>query len=163
MMSLQHLPIMLKWDELRRHALPFVAIVTFVMAFYLASVTIDPGWVTWSISTFCLTLICITALARVNDIPVSNISARWQVRRLGLIMVAAACVGLAVSPWVSGEPCQWPAWREVMLSVGVMLTWMTTPMMPPWAKYITGHYRRLEVEVADDVRVDIVRSSDDRL
>lgn len=161
-MSLQMAtPLLLKWKDLKQHVLPFTSIVVFVMSFYAASVLIPAGWTTYTISTICLLLIAVTALARVNDIPVGNISPRWQVRRLGLILVAAACVGMVFAPWVSETTeCALPEWRDVMLHMGVTFTWMTTPMMPPWNRYITGHYRKVQVEVADDVRVDIVRSNE---
>ena len=30
-----------------------------------------------------------------------------------------------------------PLWREVIFHVGLALTWITTPNMPPWWKWIT--------------------------
>jgi hypothetical protein len=45
-----------------------------------------------------------------------------------------------------------------MLRVGVAATWMTTPFMPPWHRYMSGEFRKLVVEVPEDVRVDIQRT-----
>lgn len=149
-----------RWANVRNHILPFLAVVTLLMAFYAASRLIMPGWTTWAISAAALLIVGITALARANDIAQDQVSARWQFRRAGLILVGAACIGIVLAPWIGGgsvtQP-DWPAWREVMFRVGVALTWLTTPMMPPWHHYISGEYRKQVVEVAEDVSVEIKR------
>jgi hypothetical protein len=45
-----------------------------------------------------------------------------------------------------------------MLRLGIALTWITTPMMPPWHHYISGDYKRLKIEVPADVVVDVIRT-----
>jgi len=147
--------------EVKAHALPFLVVVIFIMTFYMMSVHIEPGWLTYLISTICLVLIALTALARVNDIPFGNTSARWQVRRLGFIMVLAACVGITIAPWIEDSGCTWPAWRAVMMHMGVLAVWMTTPNMPPWFRYISGEATEvLKVEVPNNTRVEIVRNKE---
>lgn len=135
------------------HVLPFLGVIAFILIFYIASVMIPAGAVTTLISLVCLSLIGLTALARLNDIPHDYTSRRWQIRRLGLILGGAACINLSVA--MLTEP---PQWREVMLYLGVWLTWFTTPNMPPWWRYISGQHRKVEVEVPPDVVVDVKRN-----
>lgn len=81
-------------------------------------------------------LILITALARLNDIKKNQSSKRWWVRRMGLLMVF---VGMVL--FISGFFFTYSTgWRQVMALCslwGVLLTWMTTPGMPPWHRYIS--------------------------
>jgi uncharacterized membrane protein YdjX (TVP38/TMEM64 family) len=80
-------------------------------------------------------LILITALARLNDIKRSQNSKRWWVRRLGLLGVF-----VSMTMFIAGFFFTFaPYWKQVIALAGlwgVLLTWMTTPGMPPWWKYI---------------------------
>ena len=149
-----------RWEIARQHALPAISIVTVVISFYYAYKMVPAGWVSYIISTFFLFLIGLTALARLNDIPHSYTHMRWQIRRGGLMMVGVSCLWLGVAPimqaW-SGAHVDFPSWYEVMLRCGMFFVWMTTPMMPPWHRYISGEYRRLVVEVPEGVQVDVKR------
>ncbi len=154
--------VSLKKEAIKPHLLPFLCVVALLMAFYAASRFIAPGWVTYTLSSLCLVLIGITALARVNDITQNQTGTRWQVRRAGLILVGAACLGLVISPWISGfSISDTPTWREVMLRLGIALTWITTPMMPPWHMYITGEHKTLRLEVPANVAVEVTRTETD--
>lgn len=80
-------------------------------------------------------LILVTALARLNDIKKSQNSKRWWVRRLGLLMVF-----VSMTMFIGGFFFVFaPYWKQVVALSGlwgVLLTWATTPGMPPWHKYI---------------------------
>lgn len=80
-------------------------------------------------------LILVTALARLNDIKRSQNSKRWWVRRIGLLGVFVSMTMLIAGFFFTFAPY----WRPVTALSGlwgVLLTWMTTPGMPPWWKYI---------------------------
>ena len=149
-----------RWSVLRLHVIPFVLIVSTILGFYYASRYIAPGWITYFASSVTLALVGLTALARVNDIEHEKTAFRWQLRRLGLVLVGTACLGLIIAPWFSTfkNGPDWPSWREVMFRMGVLFTWVTTPMMPPWHRYMSGEYRKLVVEVPTNVEVEVVRS-----
>lgn len=80
-------------------------------------------------------LILVTALARLNDIKKTQTQKRWWIRRVGLLLVFVGMVlfiGGFFFTYATG-------WRQIMALCslwGVLLTWMTTPGMPPWHKYI---------------------------
>ncbi len=150
-----------RWGIIRLHVIPMIVVLLVVMAFYYASQLIPVGWGTYAMSTFTVAGLFITALARLNDIPHTNTDARWQVRRGGLILVIMACFSLVAAPvisWVYGKNPDFPSWREVIMRVGVLAVWVTTPMMPPWHRYISGEFRKMRVEVPDNVQLDIVRT-----
>lgn len=134
---------------------PFACIIVVVFTFYFASAFVQPGWVTYWMSTLPLLVIVLTAWARLNDIKETDL--RYQARKLGLILVIAACTGLILKPWVAVQ-MDWPTWSEVMLRAGFALVWLTTPMMPPWDRYISGKFRQQVVEVPKGVEVEIVRT-----
>ncbi|MES2704856.1 MAG: hypothetical protein V4649_19630 [Bacteroidota bacterium] len=48
-----------------------------------------------------------------------------------------------------------------MLRLGIALTWITTPMMPPWHMYITGEHKTLRLEVPANVAVEVTRTETD--
>lgn len=126
--------------RIRPHIVPAILIACVVIGMYLASMLVSPGLVTYLLSMPALVIVAMTALARVNDITIEQTATRWQVRRLGLVMAAAGALMLAIVPVFTGE---WPTWRQVMFHWGVGFTWITTPHMPPWWRYITGQYRTL--------------------
>lgn len=139
----------------KKHVLPFIGIIGVVFCFYFASAYIAPGIITYVMSSVALLLMIVTAWARLNDI--TETTPAFQVRRLGLVLVIAACTGLIVKPFVVTQ-MDWPTWAEVMLRCGVTLVWMTTPMMPPWSRYIRGAFRKQVVEVGENVEVKVVRT-----
>ena len=134
-----------KMQRAKLHFWPFMVMLTLVMVFYVASATIEPGWITFWLSTGSLAITAITALSRLNDLLPEQSSKRWQARRVGLIMCGASAIGLMVEPvlvWAQGIPMvDFPSWREVMMRLGFALVWITTPHMPPWWRYISGQYK----------------------
>lgn len=136
-----------KIERAKLHFWPFVLMVIMIMAFYAASATIPPGWITYWMSAVSLSITAVTALARLNDLGSEFSSKRWQVRRFGLMAVGAASIGLVAEPlivWFNGHPMiDFPTWREVMLRFGFSLVWITTPHMPPWWRYVSGQYKTI--------------------
>lgn len=134
-----------KMKRARLHLWPFLFMVALVLILYTASATIQPGWVTFTMSSFALAICAVTSLSRLNDLLPEQSSKRWQARRVGLIMVGAASIGLLVEPvlvWMDGiRMVDFPSWREVMLRWGFALVWITTPHMPPWWRYVSGAYK----------------------
>lgn len=79
-----------------------------------------------------------TAVARVNDIKKEQNSKRWWVRRLGLLLVSVSMIIFIASHFLVASPY----WKAIMTLTGLWgfaLTWITTPGMPPWHKYISRH------------------------
>lgn len=81
-------------------------------------------------------LILATALARLNDIKKSQKSKRWWVRRVGLGLVSVSMVMFIASYFTVSAP-YWANVRQLFGLYGFLLTWMTTPGMPPWWKYVS--------------------------
>lgn len=84
------------------------------------------------------TLILITAFARLNDIRRTQTGKRWWVRRVGLLLVSVSMVMMIASYFTVATPY----WNQVMRLTGLWgfaLTWLTTPGMPPWWKYISKY------------------------
>jgi hypothetical protein len=149
---------------IRHHLFPFLCCVMLVMLFYLAGIMIGAGWTSWAVSTVIVTLLVFTAWARLNDIPREKYGLQWQTRRIGLVLVVGGGFAVISAPWtfsVGAASPDFPTWREVMFRLGILFTWMTTPFMPPWHRYMSGEHRRMEVEVPDDVMVDVVRTPTD--
>lgn len=99
---------------------------------------------------FAALLILATAVARLNDIRKSQTSKRWWVRRLGLLMVSVSMVMFIASYFTVAAP-YWADALQIIGFYGFLLTWMTTPGMPPWWKYVSrndspdaNHGRRAE-------------------
>lgn len=130
--------------KIRAHAGAAGFLIVVAMAVYYASITTSPGPLTLGISFVAMFVLGITALARLDDIEIEQSSSRWQVRRAGLIMSVGGAGMLVVSPlanWISGALIHYPTWSETILYCGVALTWITTPHMPPWWRYVTGQYK----------------------
>lgn len=117
------------------HTFSLVAVAVAAVALYVSGVDIAPGWVTYLAQLPALVILILTALARVNDIKSTQTEWVWQVRRIGLSFVGVAATGLVFAPFV-GEA--FPTWRSMLIPWGTALTWLSTPGMPPWSKYITG-------------------------
>ena len=125
-----------------RRQLPAIIFLTMlVMAAYYASIHIPPGWMTYLVSSAALIIMAVTALARLDDIAPEQASKRWQSRRAGLIFTIAGVGAIGLEPLAkitSHGVIDFPSWGHVLLHWGVALTWITTPNMPPWWKYMTG-------------------------
>lgn len=81
-------------------------------------------------------IILVTVVARLNDIKRSQSNLRWWVRRLGLGLVGISMVMLIASYFAVGTPY----WSQIMRLCGLWgfaLSWVTTPGMPPWWRYIS--------------------------
>lgn len=118
-----------------------------VVATYLLGVYVPPGVFSYVASLLPLSVLFITALARANDIKEDKVEKRWQLRRAGLSIVAAASVIAMLGPVAA--LAGWPSWNTVALYWGVALTWFTTPSMPPWWRWISGREkipRNVELE-----------------
>jgi len=84
-----------------------------------------------------------TAIARLNDVKRQQSSKRWWVRRFGLLLVSVSMVMLVASYFTVGTPY----WNQIMRLTGIWgfaLTWLTTPGMPPWWKYISKYDPKVE-------------------
>lgn len=112
-----------------------VTATALLLAMYGCMVLIKPGIFTSLLSGSILFLLAITALARVNDIEPTKTSRRWHVRRFGLVMAGTGAVALTAAPWLEGAP--YASWEDIVFQLGMLLTWMTTPHMPPWWEWIS--------------------------
>lgn len=129
---------MINWikERMSAHAIAGAVTLGVVAAAYLLGVFVAPGLVSHLASIIPLGVMCITAIARVNDIKVDKVETRWHVRRAGLSIVAGASA-IAILGTVAGLAA-YPTWETVALYWGFALTWLTTPEMPPWWKWIAG-------------------------
>ena len=91
-------------------------------------------------------LILVTALVRLNDIGREKTSKRWWTRRLGLLLTFAS-MAMFISAYFTAYAPYWKQIQVAMFLWGVLLTWMTTPDMPPWHKLITRYDPKPEAEV----------------
>lgn len=129
------------WDIARIQWPSFLFAVGVMVAIYVLSLRVPPGWVSYLAIVPPSLIVALTALARVNDIGPERMGRRWQVRKIGLVMAGAGSVMLMATPFL--ESPAFPTWRAVVVMWGMALTWLTTPSMPPWDYYITGKYRFL--------------------
>lgn len=83
-------------------------------------------------------IILVTAFARLNDIKREQKSKRWWVRRVGLLMVIVSMVMLIASYFTISAP-YWSQSVRFTGLWGLALSWLTTPGMPPWWKYISKY------------------------
>lgn len=85
-----------------------------------------------------------TAIARLNDIKRRKPGARWWVRRIGLLLVSVSMVMLIASYFTVATPY----WNDIMRTSGLWgfcFTWLTTPNMVPWWKWISKYDPNAEV------------------
>ncbi len=87
-------------------------------------------------------LILVTAVARLNDIKRTQTSKRWWVRRIGLLFVTTAMMMFIASYFTVATKYWWLILKLLTLW-GFCLTWMTTPGMPPWWKYVARNDYKL--------------------
>lgn len=123
-------------DKAILNSVPVAVTAVILAALYALGLVAEPGLVTYAVSLPALAVIATTALARVNDIKKENHEWQWQLRRVGLTLVGTAAVVGVYSPIT--DPTTYPTWKTLVLYYGFALTWLTTPNMPPWWKYISG-------------------------
>ena len=116
----------------KKHAVATSSLAAVLTVAYLLKAFVPLGVGAYLISVIPLAVLAVTAVARVNDISPEKLETRWHVRRAGLSIVAAAAVALILSPGTYTA-----SWKDVALYAGMAMTWVTTPQMPPWWKYIT--------------------------
>lgn len=139
------------WEKLkanRRHCLPALVGVAAVSVFQFAAARWSPGWGSYFAALPALAIIIVTALARLDDIGLDKKTPNWQARRFGLILSGVGAVYLLAGPF--SEEAVFPSWIAAMFAWGVALTWVTTPQLPPWWKYITGEYKQKDVNKLSD-------------
>lgn len=83
-------------------------------------------------------IILVTAVARLNDIKKEQKGKRWWARRIGLFFVSVAMLMIVASYFTTQGP-HWLQTTRLFTLWGVALTWLTTPGMPPWWKYISRY------------------------
>lgn len=123
-------------EHMSAHVIAGTLTAGVVIAAYLLGVYVQPGFVSYLASIIPLGVICVTAIARVNDIPKNKVSKRWQLRRAGLSITAGASAIALLGP-LAGVATM-PTWEIVALYWGFAITWFTTPEMPPWWRWISG-------------------------
>ena len=126
-------------DKAVLNALPIALIVICGLALYLGGITIEAGLASYLASIPALLVLAVTALARVNDIKRSNVGWLWQARRVGLVAVGAAAITFLHAPLFDVTAS--PTWKDLLMYYGFALTWITTPNMPPWWKYVSGEVK----------------------
>lgn len=119
-----------------------------VTGVYMAGNIYPPGLLSYIVATPALVGVIFTALARVNDIGPERTSWSWQLRRLGLTMTGATAVAYLYAPF--GSASLYPTWLAVIGWWGFFVTWLTTPGMPPWHKYIFGDVQMNRVRTTGD-------------
>jgi len=121
--------------RLKKH-IPLAGVLAGLGALYATGVIAEPSCLTYLMQVPSLLILSFTALARVNDIGPERTGWIWQWRRVGLSLVGVASVSLLAAPFVGDY--NWPTWKGLMLSWGFALSWISTPGMPPWWKYVSG-------------------------
>lgn len=121
---------------LRKYANATAAAVTatVIATAYFVGSYLGETMLSYALALPALAVILITAIARVNDIDKELDSTRWQVRRAGLSIVAGASAALIAAPFAGA----YMSWGTAALIWGFALTWLTTPEMPPWWRWISG-------------------------
>lgn len=128
-------------DVARMQWKAFVEALVFISFFYVMGKNVPPGWISWAFIAIPCIVMIITAYARVNEIGPEKMGARWQVRKMGLIMSGTGAGMILISPF-STVPT-FPTWTAVILVWGVAFAWLTTPGATPWDFYVSGQYKYL--------------------
>lgn len=119
-----------------RQVLPSAMMIVVFLALYALTLLVPPGRATFWISVPAIAIIWFTAVARLNDIDDTRGGWRWHCRRFGFVLAAMA--SFAAIYQVSLDYNTYPTWGDLLFRWGVAITWLTTPHMPPWWKYIAG-------------------------
>ena len=122
--------------RLKEHSNAIAGIITAGVIMIGYFVCNSLGYSMWSyiVALPALAIILITAIARVNDISKELQSKRWQARRVGLAVSAGASAALLAAPLAGA----YMSCGTAALIWGFALTWLTTPGMPPWWRWISG-------------------------
>jgi len=83
-------------------------------------------------------VVLVTALARLNDIKKSQATAFWWVRRTGLGLVSVAMIMIIAAPFSDSTP-HWSDIVRLLALWGIAMTWVTTPGMPPWWRFVSRY------------------------
>ena len=92
------------------------------------------GWLTYFASAPALLGMLLTSIARINDISPTNKGWVWHARRFGLALIGSISLAFLYLPF-SAYPL-FPSWLVTALFWGYFITWVSSPNMPPWYKYI---------------------------
>lgn len=117
----------------------FTASLAVLTVLYWLSETIEPGWVTYWITLPAALIIVATCYARLNSLGPDKMGYRWQVLRVGLLMIGVGGITVIGLPFMS-QP-MFPSWRAVLFLWGLALSWVTSEQMEPWDWYWTAKYR----------------------
>lgn len=83
-------------------------------------------------------IVLITAVARLNDIKREQNTKRWWVRRMGLLLVSVSMT-MHIASYFTVASEHWYDILRITGLWGFALTWITTPGMPPWWKWISRY------------------------
>lgn len=109
-----------------------------LLAFYMASVLVPSGMITYVLNVPALLIIAMTTIARINDISANLTGPLWNLRRAGLVLVGMYALTQLMAPFAGVQ--DWPTWRTLIGTWGFAAVWITTPHLPPWWVYIWQAY-----------------------
>lgn len=137
MTQLKESPLKAASKTLLEQVLPSVALLSAGISIYFVTMQVPPGLLTYLISFLSLAIVIVTAFARVNDMNPHLTGIRWHFRRAGLVFAGAGAFAVLANHFpVWGNPVEW---NETLLYTGFAMSWLTTPNMPPWWRWISGH------------------------
>lgn len=119
-----------KW----RNAVAGAITAVVVVGAYYVGQSVGPSIWSYIVALPALAVILVTAVARVNDISPNKTSKRWQFRRAGLSISAGTAAAFLAVPLANANI----SWGTVAMLWGFALTWLTTPEMPPWWRWVSG-------------------------
>lgn len=91
-------------------------------------------WFLFWTSTLSLTIISMTMLARANDLRWRK-GLHWNIRLIGFVMAGVAPIGIVIYEFTMLQP---PTPYNTIFRLGVAFVFLTTPYLPPWAKWVFG-------------------------
>lgn len=124
-------------DALRANWKVLVVLALAVITLFVLSMTVPAGWLTYWLGVPPLIIMLMTCVARLNDIGTNCRGGRWNLRRLGFVLVGLATISLLGMPIFLETP-DFPSWTETTIRWGVCYVWLTTPGMPPWIQWVWG-------------------------
>lgn len=126
-------------DMFRYQWRAFATTTFLVLLIYAGSKTIPAGWPTYLLMLPAALLNLATCYARLNDIGPENMGPRWQIRRVGFLILGVG-IGTFIGLPFTDDPV-FPTWRSVLMMNGLALAFLSTPQMVPWSWWWEGHYR----------------------